>query len=64
MLVTGAPVVDSAGATVDAAGDVSEAVVVSEFELDPQALNASNAAEMRSDFFDMNLFDIVTDTSS
>ena len=63
VLVAGASVVASAGASVDAAVDSSGAEVASELELDPQAVSASNAAEMRSDFFEMNLFDIMNDTS-
>ena len=64
VLVAGASVVDSAGASVDAAVEISEAAdVASELELDPQAVSASSAAEMRSDFFEMNLFDIDNDTS-
>ena len=64
VLVAGASVVDSAGTSVDAAVEISEAAdVASELELDPQAASASNAAEIRSDFFEMNLFDIGNDTS-
>ena len=64
VLVAGASVVDSAGTSVDAAVEISEAAdVASELELDPQAVSASNAAEIRSDFLDMNLFDIDNDTS-
>lgn len=63
MLVAGASVVVSAGASVDAAVDSSGAEVVSEFERDPQAASASKATGMRMDFFEMNLFDIENDTS-
>ena len=63
VLVAGASVVVSAGVSVDAAVDSSGAEVASELELDPQAVSASNAAEIRSDFFEMNLFDIDNDTS-
>ena len=68
VLVAGASVVVSAGASVDAAVDSSGAEVASEFELGPQAVSASKAIGTRRDFFDtiffdMNLFDIVNDTS-
>ena len=64
VLVAGASVVDSAGTSADASG----AVVASELELDPHAVSASKAIGTRRDFFDtmffdMNLFDIVNDTS-
>ncbi|CAB4908776.1 unannotated protein [freshwater metagenome] len=64
VLVAGASVFDSAGASVTA-GAETFGVVVAEpsFELDPQAVSAINAAEIRTDFLDVNLFDIITDTS-
>jgi hypothetical protein len=68
VLVAGASVVDSAGTSADASVDISGAVVASELELDPHAASASKAIGTRRDFFDtmffdMNLFDIVNDTS-
>jgi protein-tyrosine-phosphatase len=63
VLIAGTSVVDSAGASVDAAGDASGAEVVSEFELDPQDARASKATEMRRDFVDTIFFDIDSDTS-
>jgi hypothetical protein len=69
VLVAGASVVESAGTSADASVDISGvAAVVSELELDPHAASASKAIGMRRDFFDtmffdMNLFDIVNDTS-
>jgi hypothetical protein len=58
VLVAGASVVDSAGASVDASG----AVVGSELELDPHAVSASRAIGRRRDFFEI-FFDIDNDTS-
>ena len=63
VLVAGASVVDSAGASVDAAVDSSGAEVTSEVELDPQAASASKAIGTRRDFFDTIFFDIDNDTS-
>ena len=62
VLVAGASVVTSAGASVDAAVDSSGADVASELELDPQAASASKAIGRRRDFFGI-FFDIVNDTS-
>ena len=63
VLVAGAWVVASAGASVDAAVDSSGAGVASELELDPQAASASKAIGTRRDFFDTIFFDIDSDTS-
>jgi hypothetical protein len=63
VLVAGASVVTSAGASVDAAVDSSGADVASELELDPQAASASKAIGTRRDFLDTKFFDIVNDTS-
>lgn len=63
VLVAGAWVVASAGASVDAAVEMSGAAdVASELELDPQAASASRAIGRRRDFFEI-FFDIVNDTS-
>jgi hypothetical protein len=62
VLVAGASVVTSAGASVDAAVDSSGADVASELELDPHAASASRAIGRRRDFFEI-FFDIVNDTS-
>ena len=67
VLVAGASVVASAGASVDAAVEISGTDVASELELDPHAASASRAIGMRRDFFgiffDTIFFDIVNDTS-
>jgi protein-tyrosine-phosphatase len=63
VLVAGASVVDSAGASVDTAVDSSGAEVASELELDPQAVSASKATGTRRDFFDTIFFDLDNDTS-
>ena len=67
VLVAGASVVTSAGASVDAAVDSSGADVASELELDPHAVSASRAIGRMRDFFgiffDTIIFDIVNDTS-
>jgi len=64
VLVAGASGVDSVGASLDAAVEISEAAeVASELELDPQAASASKAIGTRRDFFDTKFFDIVNDTS-
>ena len=64
VLVAGTSDVDSVGASVDAAVEISEAAeVATELELDPQAASASNAIGTRRDFFDTMFFDIVNDTS-
>ena len=63
VLVAGASVVASAGASVDAAVDSSGAGGASELELDPQAASASKAIGTRRDFFDTIFFDIDSDTS-
>ena len=64
VLVAGASVAGTAATSV-AAGAETFGVVVAEpsFELDPQAVSASNAAEIRSDFLDMIFFDIMNDIS-
>jgi hypothetical protein len=62
VLVAGASVVDSAGASVDTAVDSSGAEVASEVELDPHAASASRAIGRRRDFFEI-FFDIDNDTS-
>ena len=62
VLVAGASVVVSVGASVDAAVDSSGADVASELEVDPHAASASRAIGMRTDFFEI-FFDIVNDTS-
>ena len=57
VLVAGASVVASAGASVDAAVEMSGAAdVASELELDPQAASASKAIGTRRDFFDTIFF--------
>jgi ascorbate-specific PTS system EIIC-type component UlaA len=63
VLVAGASVLVSAGASVDAAVDSSGAEAASELELDPQATSASKAIGTRRDFFDTIFFDIENDTS-
>jgi hypothetical protein len=63
VLVAGASGVDSAGASLDAAVEISVAAeVASELELDPQAASASKAIGRKRDFFGI-FFDIVNDTS-
>ena len=64
VLVAGASVAGTAATSV-ATGAETFGVVVAEpsFELDPQAESASNAAGIRSDFSEINLFDIMNDTS-
>lgn len=63
VLAAGTSDVDSAGASVDAAVEISEAAeVASELELDPHAVSASRAIGRMRDFFGI-FFDIVNDTS-